>query len=150
MAERGPMMIRDFASASLREACRVASSGLSPREAIERFNEITRYESAAGLAIDMGRRAVARCAAERGDSTRFVAELFSEAVSYYASRDLPSYIASAGRVASSSEAIHLKDSLREVTRQQVESVGRPDLNADRWGEYVARVLRTLQGGGKPE
>jgi hypothetical protein len=150
LADRGDAMLRDFSSESLREACRLASSGLSPQEAVARFNEITRYESNAGLAIDMGRRAVARCAAEHGSAVQFVAELFSEAVSYYASRDLPSYVAAGGRISSSSEAIQLKNSLREVTKKQVESVGEPRLGPRRWPEYVARILSVLQTGGIPE
>lgn len=146
-ADRGDKMLRDFANRSLAEACRVAAAGLSPQEAVARFNEISRYESDAGLVIDMGRRAIARCAAERGTAVKFVAELFSEAVSYYVSRDLPSYVAAAGRVANTTEAIKLKESLRRVTKQQVEGVGEPKLGPKQWQEYVAHVLRVLQDKG---
>lgn len=149
-ADRGEKMLRDFSNRSLAEGCRLASSGLSPQDAVAKFNEMARYESDAGLAIDMGRRAVARCAAEHGSPVQFVAELFSEAVSYYASRDLPSYVAAAGRVSNSSDAIRLKESLRQVTKQQVENVGEPRLGAQQWQRYVARVLNVLQGRGTLE
>src|SRR2546427_5929708 len=126
-ADRGQKLVRDFSNPSLAEACRWVSQGLSVQEALTRFNRSTLYESNAGLAIDMGRRALARCAAERGDAASFVGELFSEAVSYYASRDLPSYVGAEGRISNSSDVIRLKETLRETTKQQVRCLGQPRL-----------------------
>jgi hypothetical protein len=146
-ADRGEKMLNDFASKPILEACRLASAELTPQDAIARFNAATRYESDAGLVIDMSRRALARCAAERGGATQFVSELFTEAVSYYASRDLPSYVAAPGRIATSSDAIALKDSLRSVTRQQVQSVGEAELAPKQWRQYIGKVLNVLRSGG---
>jgi hypothetical protein len=143
-ADRGEKMLQDFASAPILEACRLASAEMSPQDAIAGFNAATKYESEAGLVIDMGRRALARCAAERGGATRFMSELFAEAVSYYASRDLPSYVAASGRIANSSDAIALKNSFRSITRQQVESVGDAELAPKQWREYVGKILGVLQ------
>jgi hypothetical protein len=140
-------MLQDFASHAIHEACRLASSELSPQDAIAKFDAATRYDSDAGLVIDMGRRALARCAAENGGASRFVSELFSEAVSYYASRDLPSYVAAEGRIANSSDAIALKNSLRRITREQVESVGEAHLGTREWRQYIAKVLAVLRSGG---
>ena len=149
-AERGEKLLRDFSNQSLAEACRWMSQPLSVQEALTRFQQATKYESNAGLAIDMGRRALARCAAEKGDATSFVGELFAEAVSYYVSRDLPSYVGARGRIADASEAIRLKHALREATKQQVKSLGQPKLGPREWRGYISTVLKTLQGGGTSE
>jgi hypothetical protein len=147
-ADRGEKMLQDFASRPILEACRLASSALSPQDAVARFNAATRYDSDAGLVIDMGRRALARCAAEHGGATQFVSQLFAEAVSYYASRDLPSYVAAPGRITNSSDSIALKDSLRRITRKQVESVGPAPVGPKQWRRYIAEVLKILQSGGE--
>jgi hypothetical protein len=147
-ADRGPKLVRDFSNQHLAEACRWVSEGLSVQKAMEDFNRSTSHESDAGLAIDMGRRALVRCAAVRGDATNFVGELFAEAISYYVSRDLPSYVGSEGRVSSSSDAIRLKTTLREITKQQVRSAGTPKVRPQEWGEYIGRVLRILQSESK--
>jgi hypothetical protein len=148
VADRGERMFSNFSSESIAEACRLASAGLPPQEAIAIFNERTRYETQAGLVTDMARRAIARCAAKEGSATEFAAELFSEAVSYYASRDLASYVAAPGRVADSTSAIKLKDSLRNTTKEWVRSVGRPGLGPRQWARYVSRVLTRLQASGE--
>jgi hypothetical protein len=146
-ADRGEKLIRDFSNTFLANACRWVVQGLPVNEAVRRYNASTRHESGAGLTIEMGRRALARCAARKTDAVTFVAELFAEAVSYYASRDLPSYVAASGRVSNTSETIKLKESLRETTRRQVKGLGEPRLGARRWRGYISEVLKALQGGG---
>src|SRR4029077_2218838 len=126
------------------------SQGVSVQEALERLNRATRYESNAGLAIDMGRRALARTAAAKGDAASFVGELFAEAVSYYISRDLPSYVAARGRIPNTSETIRLKEALRESTKRQVTSIGAPRHTPREWRRYISQVLKSLQGGGVVE
>src|SRR5689334_1915408 len=74
-ADRGSKLLRDFSNPSLAEACRLVSQNLSVEEALSRFNRLSLYESNAGLAIDMGRRALSRCVAQRGDAQNFVSEL---------------------------------------------------------------------------
>ena len=143
-ADRGEKMLRDFSNHALAEACQVAASRLSPQDAVNRFNEVTKYVSDAGLVIDMGRRAIARCAAEHGDAKRFMSELLAEATSYYASRDLPSYVAAPGRIAASTDSIRLKEALRETTKHQVESVGEPRLAPRQWSRYIEEVLNVLR------
>lgn len=149
-ADRGEKLLRDFSNRSLAEASRWMSQRLSVQEALARFHQATMYESNAGLAIDMGRRALVRCAAEKGDATSFVGELFAEAISYYVSRDLPSYVGAKGRIPSASEAIRLKEALRETTKQQVKSAGEPKLGPREWRGYISTVLKTLQSGGTSE
>lgn len=147
-ADRGEKMLRDFSHPSLAEACRLASARISPQEAVARFDAITSEATAPGFTFDMGRRAIARCAAESSGSSGFVSELFSEAVSYYASRDLPSYVGATGRIQNSTESIQLKELLRRVTKIKVESAGSPRSATREWRGYIARVLRALQGGAQ--
>jgi hypothetical protein len=149
-ADRGEKLLRDFSNRSLAEACRWMSQQMPVNEVLARFQRETMYESNAGLAIDIGRRALARCAAERGDATSFVGELFAEAVSYYISRDLPSYVGARGRIPSNGDAIRLKEALRESTKQRVRSMGEPKLGPREWRGYISSVLRTLKGEGTAE
>src|SRR6266851_7293053 len=144
-ADRGDKLLRDFSNRSLAEACRWMSQRLPVHEALARFQRETKYESNAGLAIDIGRRALVRCAAERGDAAAFIGELFAEAASYYISRDVPSYVGARGRITSTSEAIRLKEVLRESTKQKVRSVGEPKLGPREWRSYISNVLNTLKG-----
>ncbi len=147
-ADRGQRLVEEFANPALAAACRLVVEGVSVQDALQRFDRSTLHETGTGLALEMGRRALARCAAERTDAAGFVGELFAEAVSYYASRDLPSYVATRGRVENTSSSIKLKDSLRRTTKDQVRSVGSPQLTPREWKRYVTRVLKALQGEGK--
>lgn len=146
-ADRGTKLEREFSNAVFAEACRLASAQGPVQEAVRAYNEVVRYVSDAGLAVDMGRRALARSAAEKGGAKAFVSELFAEAVSYYASRDLPSFVGATGRVHSSTECIDLKDSLRQITRERVMSAGDPGASAKSWGQFVGRALRALRKEG---
>jgi len=149
-ADRGEKLVSDFASTSLAEACRYVAEGLPVHDALARYDRSTLHESEAGLALEMGRRALARCAAQRTDAATFVGELFAEAVSYYASRDLPSFVAAEGRVANTSRAIELKDKLRQATKEQVKALGSPQLTPKGWKSHVTRVVTALRGeGGAP-
>lgn len=147
-ADRGEKLLRDFANPALAAACRYVAEGLPVHDALERFDRSTLHESSAGLALEMGRRALARCTAQRTDAASFVGELFAEAVSYYASRDLSSFVAAEGRVANTSSAINLKDSLRQTTRDQIKALGNPRLTPREWKSYITRVLKALQGEGR--
>jgi len=147
-ADRGEKLLADFANPALATACRYVAEGLPVHDALERFDRSTLHESSAGLAIEIGRRALARCTAQRTDAATFVGELFAEAVSYYASRDMPSFVAAEGRVANTSSAIQLKDSLRQTTKDQVRALGSPRLTPREWKSYITRVLKALQGEGR--
>ena len=147
-ADRGESLLRDFSSPALAEACRYVARGLPVNEAIAQFDRSTLREGDTGLALEMGRRALARCAAQRTDATGFVGELFAEAVSYYSSRDLPSFVGAAGRVPTTSAAISLKDNLRQTTKEQIRALGPPQLTPKGWRRHVTKVLKTLQGEGR--
>jgi hypothetical protein len=147
-ADRGEKLVLDFSNPALAAACRYVAERLPVHDALARYDRSTLHESGAGLALEMGRRALARCAAQQADAASFVGELFGEAVSYYASRDLPSFVAAEGRVANTSSAIELKDRLRQTTRDQVKALGNPQLTPRGWKSYITRVLKALQSEGR--
>lgn len=146
-ADRGEKLLRDFASPVLAAACRDIANRVPLSEALEHFDRSALHESNTGLALEAGRRALARCAAKRTDATGFAGELFAEVVSYYVSRDLPSFVAARGRIASTGEAIRLKDKIRQETREQIRELGSPGLSQREWKAYINRVLKSLQGQG---
>ena len=146
-ADRGEKQIRDFTSPVLAAACRDIANRVPLGAALENFDRSALHESNTGLALEIGRRALARCAARKADATGFAGELFAEAVSYYVSRDLPSFVAARGRVATTSEAIRLKETIRQETREQIRELGSPGLSPREWRAYINTVLKTLQGQG---
>jgi|ERR1700676_755101 len=147
-ADRGERLLRDFANPTLVSACRYVTESLPVQDALESFDRSTLHESDAGLALEMGRRALARCAAQGTNAATFVGELFAEAISYYASRDVPSFVAAEGRIANTSSAIRLKDSLRQITRDQITALGSPRLTPREWKSHIAKALKALQGEGR--
>lgn len=145
LAERGGRLIDDFSQPSLAAACGFADSGDSLHSALEKYDGMNERDGRAGLAVELGRRALARCSAKEGRGVDFAAELFSEAASYYASRDLSSYVAAPGRVETTSDAITLKRKLRAITAEKVRAAGKPPADPQGWGRYVEAVLSRLRG-----
>lgn len=131
-ADRGERLVHDLANPTLAEACSLVSEGRTVGEALAAYDEATLHLSDVGLAVDLGRRALARAAAKNSGATGFAGELFAEAVSYYASRDLPSFVAAPGRVSTSSEAIALKEELRNIAREAAYRAGEPPLDRRGW------------------
>lgn len=145
LGERGDRLVDDFSQPSLAAACRLADSRESVHSALEKYDAINQTEGRAGLAIELGRRALARCTVKQGSGVDFVAELFSEAVSYYASRDLSSYVAAPDRVKTTTAAINLKSQLRALTAEKVRILGQPPSDPQGWIRYVETVLTKLRG-----
>ncbi len=145
-ADRGPRLAEDFGQPTLAAAAKILSTGAPVHQALAKYDEIARQNHSAGLGFELGRRALARCAAQRVGAAEFAAELFAEATTYYASRDLGSFIAARGRVENTSSAIKLKNSLRAVTRDIVRAAGEPSTRPDYWGRYVNKVIAGLREG----
>lgn len=146
-ADRDESLIQDFTSPVLAEACRIADQRLKVVDAINEFNRIADEKYESGLAIDMGRRALARITGFGGDSKDFVGELFSEASSYYASRDLPSVVGIEGRPSTASELIELKNNIRNKTKQLVRQAEAPRYDSNNWSHYIKVVIDLLKGMG---
>ncbi len=144
-ADRGEKLLRDFSHSALAQACHLVAEGVSVDDGLRTYEQATRYESESGFAIELGRRALVKALAARGATVDFVGEVFSEAISYYASRDLPSFVAATGCVSSSSEAIKLKEQFRRIAKASVRSLGQPKYDGKQWKAYVSQVLDTLKG-----
>lgn len=143
MADRGDALRNDLGMPLLAAACDIAARATSPIEALSRFEQSVLSNRAASLTLDLGKRALARAVATKSGADGFAAELFAETAAYYVSRDLPSFVASHGRVKTTTEAIALKEKLKTVARQAAKSIPvRTDPAG--WKEYVSRVLTTLQ------
>ena len=122
----------------------IASSERRPAQAIRAFDLVLDQNSAHGLVTDMARRALARAVADGSGPSGFASALFSEAVSYYVSRELPSYVGSRETVRTTSSSIDLKNRLREITRQVVSSQGTTSFEPSVWRAYVQRVVQALR------
>lgn len=144
-SDRGENFLRDFSNPAIAEACRYVSKGLDVKEALRNFDNVSLREGASGIVVDMARRALARCTATKSEPLSFVSEVFSEAISYYASRDLPSFVGARGRVSSMSDSIQLKRTLRDITRLRVREAGQPKLQHKAWKKYISKVIHHLTG-----
>lgn len=140
IAERVALVESELGHPLVSRACDLAAAGLRPDDAVARYDEGLSEAHEAGFTFDLARRALARVAAAGGARDDFAAELFSEATSYLASRDLSSLIGAPGRVQTVSEAIQLKDQLRCVARECAREAGRAPSAADKWPTYVRSVL----------
>jgi preprotein translocase subunit SecA len=147
-SESGALLERSLSSPLLIQACRLISQELPVRTAVKRFDSAARKERQTTFIVDLARRAFVRSSAKKESVSEFVGETFAEIVTYYASRDLPSYIGAPGRLANISDSVSLKQNLQDVTKAKVRSAGRPETNAAAWKTYVARVLATLREQGR--
>ena len=146
LADRGPRLLDDFAAPALAAACRMAQGGVNVHHALREYESLLAREKKSGLAVEIGRRALARAVSSKQGSQGFAAELFAEAASYYASRDLPSFVGAEGRVPTTSAAIALKTGIKETSRRIAQEAGKPATDAVGWASYVKRVLSDLRGG----
>jgi|SRR5579884_1854078 len=145
-AERGPRLEDDFSQRTLAIACELATSSRNIQAALRGYDAANQREHRAGFGVELGRRALVRAIARGTGAAGFAADLFADASSYYASRDLPSFIGAAGRVQNTSSAIELKNAISRVTREQVLKAGTPGTDAEGWASFVKSTLLALRGG----
>jgi hypothetical protein len=107
----------DFSIEVLAEARAIAGRKIDPATAISEYDKLSVQANTASFEVEMGRRAIDRTAARGGDASDYATELFSEAVSYHASRDLPCIVWRPNQVQSVNDAIALKDRLSEIARR---------------------------------
>jgi len=144
-ADRGPRLEDDFSQSTLAVACELAATRRNLQAALREYDAANQREHRAGLGIEIGRRALARAIARGTGAAGFAADFFADASSYYASRDLPSFIGAAGRVQNTSSAIELKSAINRVTREQVSKIGMPRTGAEGWASFVKSALTVLRG-----
>jgi hypothetical protein len=144
-ADRGPRLADEFSHPVLAAACELASTAKDVRKTLVAYESHLSDTHKSGFAVEIARRALARAVSSQQGSQGFACELFAGATSYYASRDLPSFVGSKGRVETISAAAELKFQLKETTRTIVQYVGPPIVNPEGWGSYVRKVLAGLRG-----
>ncbi len=143
LKDRAAALKKELGSELLGRAAEIAESAQSPTAAVRQFEQLMLQSRAAGLTLEVGKRALARAVADRGGASGFATELFAEATSYYVSRDLPSFVGATGRVQSTTDSIQLKAEIRSVVRDSAASreMGRTD--PVNWRRYVGRVVDDL-------
>lgn len=144
-ADRGPRLEDDFSQRTLAIACALAATSRDVQAALREYDAANQQEHRAGLGIEIGRRALARAIARGTGATGFAAGFFGDASSYYASRDLPSFVGAVGRVQNTSSAIELKDAITQITRDLISNIEPPRPGSEGWASFVKSALMVLRG-----
>lgn len=147
LGDQGDALFDGLGSPLLAAACENAAKDISPSQAINAFEKHLIDQNAASVYFDLGARALARAVSLKAGKTGFVSELFAEVISYYASRDLPSYVAASGRVKTTTDSIALKEQLRCIARKAASQV-KVQTDPKGWKIYISKVIGNLQAGGK--
>lgn len=142
--DRGGALQRELSHPLLAKAWQLSKEGLSPHQALATFDEAAHHVANVGLAVEFGRRALARSTLQAPTVTSFASELFSDAISYYVARDLPSVVAVEGRVKAVSDALKLKSSIRSFVQSRVSDLGEPSKTRTGWQSFVSKVTDALQ------
>ena len=147
IGDQGDALVEALGNPLLANACVLSTQSRSPYEAIGRFEQSLLDSHNAGLMLDLGKRALIRTVAAKKGAAGFASELFAETVSYYASRDLPSFVGAKGRILTTSDAIELKNQIQEHTRK-IAKMFPVKTDPKGWKNYVSKVLDALQRGEK--
>lgn len=145
LTDRDGRLIEELSNPLLASACEIANQNISPARAVQSFDNTLNQQYAAGLTLDMAKRALARSSAAESGSVGFAEELFAEATSYYASRDLPSFVGTPGRVQTTSESIALKENLSNIAREAARTAAPIPTDPEGWRSYISDVLASLRG-----
>ena len=145
LMDRDGRLTEELADPLLASACEIAEERLLPARAVQSFDNTLSEQYAAGLTFDMAKRALARASATGSGSVGFAEELFAEATSYYASRDLPSFVGAAGRIQTTTDSIALKENLRNIARETARTVAPIATNPQGWRNYISEVIASLRG-----
>ena len=146
--EAGAVLQTELSSSAIGHACELVNRQAPASEAVASYNRFLREHGDTGFFLDLARRALVRSVASRATAGQFMGEVFAEVVSYFASRDLPSYVGAADRIGNPQAAVSLERTFRDITKQQVRAAGDFDPGRVELGRYVGSVLATLQGGGR--
>lgn len=140
----------DLGADAVGRAAAIADAANTAQEAHIAFEGMRQDTRASGLNVDFARRALMRACSHGGGSAQFARELFADVAGYYASRDLPSFVGSPGRVPTVSSSIALKQALAEVARAAVdESLERASPSAN-WRTLVEETLTVLTRLPRPQ
>lgn len=145
LTDRDGRLTEELTNPLLASACEIAEARMSPANAVQSFDDTLKQQYAAGLTFDMAKRALARASAIKSGSAGFAVELFAEVTSYYASRDLPSFVGSPNRIQTTTDSIALKENLRNIAREAAGTAAAISTGPEGWRSYVSEVLASLRG-----
>jgi hypothetical protein len=145
IGDQGDALAEALGNPLLGNACALSARSKSPAEAIRQFDQSLLDSHNAGLILDLGKRALIRTVAAGKGAAAFAQELFAETISYYACRDLPSFVGAKGRISTTSDAIDLKDQIRNHARH-IAKMFPVKTDPRGWKIYVSKVLGALQKG----
>lgn len=149
LADRSGSLRKELTDPTIAHLCNVVGAMKNPADAITKFESHVAKAGKANFILDMAKRAFIRSVAAKSGPDGFASELFSEVVSYYASRDLPSFIGEKGRISKPIDSIRLKRALRDITKAYALSV-KVRTDQEGWREYIGTVIDQITRGGIDE
>ena len=141
-------IFQDLAAPIIAECLRIVREVQNRDTAVQQIRRTIALSGQTSLATEIAQRAAIQTYQSAENRTEaFTKSLFSEAGNYLVSRDISGFIGS-GRINNVSEAIILKDSIKEQIAQKVGELSYPSGNltdADVWRNYVGNVVRHFTG-----
>ena len=124
----------------------------SPSEAYHTISKMVALKGLSTLATDLAKRAAVNSFSKPGNRRlNFAESLFSEAINYLVSRDLPGYVGVGDRISNVSDIIKFKKSVRQQVEITVNKYNVPvsvEKEYDSWKTYVGNVIDILVGKHK--
>jgi hypothetical protein len=139
---------RRLSASAIANACAIAQATQSTTDAMKKFDAVLVEGRTSGFVYDLARRALVRTVADGSGAAGFGRELFAETVAYYVSRDLPSYVGKAGRIATASESIALKKKIQDQARAAADRHPIRSVSEGSWASFVSAVVASLTGRGR--
>jgi hypothetical protein len=147
-AERSQALLGELSDPLLARVCLLADQHAPVVETLQTFDNVLYENHAASVTLDFARRALGRAALTEGGARAFAAELFAELTAYYASRDLPSVLATPNKIRTISESARLTHELRKTVLDKVRELGDPSTRPQGWARYVRRALGVLRAAAQ--
>jgi hypothetical protein len=139
----------DLAAPIISQCLGAALNAESPEQAYHNTSRMIALSGFSTLATDIAKRAVVSSFLKTENrNANFVKSLFSEAVNYLISRDLPSYVGTGDRIKNVSATMDFK---KQVKNEVETIVGRHPIpnglerDAEAWKTYVERTISSLAG-----
>ncbi|MBN1316518.1 MAG: hypothetical protein JXA42_13665 [Anaerolineales bacterium] len=139
----------ELANPIVAKCLEIAKSAQTHNEASHDSRRAIAISGQASLAADIAQRAVVQSFQSKENREKaFAQALFSEAIDYLVSRDLPGYVGVGGRVKTVSQAIEFKNAIRSQVIRVINEIPQPSgLKSDPsiWRKYVFQVVSHLTG-----
>jgi len=129
------------------DCLKTVMSSSSAQEAAHAVSKLVAVSGEANLATDIARRAAVTSFLEPGDRRmNFIRSLFSEAVNYLVSRDLPGYVGLSDRIRDVSSSIIFKRDIKKRVENIIDKNPAQEYietDSDSWKTYIVSQTRNL-------